>query len=98
MLVNFEKFFFFLSNLVVKHILPSATFSKPCSGYKMKEITGSGIFSANAEDSTAEAGSANSNNRTSIRIYQVYYLDSFLGLGFNLRPYGHFQISNQTPL
>ncbi|KAK2443739.1 hypothetical protein P8452_21904 [Trifolium repens] len=44
--------------------------SKPCSGYKMKEMTGNGIFSDNAEDSASEAGSANPNNRTSIRIYQ----------------------------
>ncbi|XP_057433006.1 uncharacterized protein LOC130725833 [Lotus japonicus] len=48
----------------------SLTKSKPCSGYKMKEITGSGIFSANAEDSTSEAGSANSNGRTSRRLVQ----------------------------
>ncbi|XP_027335612.1 uncharacterized protein LOC113849712 isoform X2 [Abrus precatorius] len=44
--------------------------SKPCSGYKMKEMTGSGIFSANGEGSASEANSANSNNRTSIRICQ----------------------------
>ncbi|XP_061336577.1 uncharacterized protein LOC133283691 isoform X2 [Gastrolobium bilobum] len=44
--------------------------SKPCSGYKMKEMTGSGIFSDNGEDSAPEANSANSNNRTSIRICQ----------------------------
>ncbi|KAJ1377340.1 hypothetical protein SESBI_48995 [Sesbania bispinosa] len=44
--------------------------SKPCSGYKMKEMTGSGIFSANGEDSAAEAGSANSNKKTTIRICQ----------------------------
>ncbi|KAK7281007.1 hypothetical protein RIF29_08635 [Crotalaria pallida] len=48
----------------------SLTKSKPCSGYKMKEMTGSGIFSANAEDSALEANSANSNSRTSIRICQ----------------------------
>ncbi|KAF1864340.1 hypothetical protein Lal_00021996 [Lupinus albus] len=48
----------------------SLTKSKPCSGYKMKEMTGSGIFSANAEDSPSEANSENSNSRTSIRICQ----------------------------
>ncbi|KAJ6774369.1 N-LYSINE METHYLTRANSFERASE [Salix purpurea] len=32
---------------------------KPCSGYKMKEMTGSGIFAANGEDDAAESGSAN---------------------------------------
>ncbi|TKY60287.1 Alpha-ketoglutarate-dependent dioxygenase alkB-like 2 [Spatholobus suberectus] len=48
----------------------SLTKKKPCSGYKMKEMTGSGIFSGNAEDTTSEANSANSKNRTSIRVYQ----------------------------
>ncbi|CAJ1855873.1 unnamed protein product [Sphenostylis stenocarpa] len=44
--------------------------SKPCSGYKMKEMTGSGIFGANEKDSASEANSVDSNNRTSIRICQ----------------------------
>lgn len=45
---------------------------KPCSEYKMKEITGSGIFVANGEDDTSEAGSANAPpNKTGIRMYQV---------------------------
>ncbi|KAF3445803.1 hypothetical protein FNV43_RR10980 [Rhamnella rubrinervis] len=45
---------------------------KPCSGYKMKEMTGSGIFAANGENEESEAGSANpaSNNRTGLRMYQ----------------------------
>jgi hypothetical protein len=45
---------------------------KPCSGYKMKEMTGSGIFVANGEDETSEAESANpsSNNRSGLRMYQ----------------------------
>lgn len=45
---------------------------KPPSGYKMKEMTGSGIFAANGEDDEAEPGSANpaSNNKTGIRMYQ----------------------------
>ncbi|XP_004500620.1 uncharacterized protein [Cicer arietinum] len=44
---------------------------KPCSEYKMKEITGSGIFVANGEDDDTEAGSANpSANKTGIRMYQ----------------------------
>ncbi|KAJ1379901.1 hypothetical protein SESBI_46507 [Sesbania bispinosa] len=43
---------------------------KPYPGYKMKETTGSGIFSADAEDTASEANSANSKNRTSIRVYQ----------------------------
>jgi len=53
-------------------MLPFATLSKPCSGYKMKEMTGSGIFGANGKDSASEGNSADSNNRTSIRICQVY--------------------------
>ncbi|CAJ2644377.1 uncharacterized protein LOC123896973 [Trifolium pratense] len=44
---------------------------KPCSEYKMKEITGSGIFVANGEDEATEDGSANpSANKTGIRLYQ----------------------------
>ncbi|CAL5202872.1 unnamed protein product [Lathyrus oleraceus] len=44
---------------------------KPCSEYKMKEITGSGIFVANGEDDETEDGSANpSANKTGIRMYQ----------------------------
>jgi len=48
-------------------------FRKPCSGYKMKEMTGSGIFAANGEDDTAESGSANPipNSKTGLRMYQV---------------------------
>ncbi|XP_038985956.1 uncharacterized protein LOC103701750 [Phoenix dactylifera] len=45
---------------------------KPCSGPKLKEMTGSGIFAADSEDGEAEAGSAFStpNSRTGSRIYQ----------------------------
>ncbi|XP_059643408.1 uncharacterized protein LOC132285256 [Cornus florida] len=45
---------------------------KPCSGYKLKEITGSKIFAADTEDGMPESGTANSspNNRTGLRIYQ----------------------------
>ncbi|KAK7282810.1 hypothetical protein RIF29_11879 [Crotalaria pallida] len=44
---------------------------KPCSEYKMKEITGSGIFVPNGEDDILEAGSANpSSNKTGLRMYQ----------------------------
>ncbi|KAK7318605.1 hypothetical protein RJT34_03308 [Clitoria ternatea] len=42
----------------------------PCSGYKMKEMNGSGIFSATTDDTASDADSANSKNRTSIRVYQ----------------------------
>jgi len=37
----------------------------------MKEMTGSGIFSGDTENTTSEAKSANSENRTSIRVYEV---------------------------
>ncbi|KAJ6412787.1 hypothetical protein OIU85_017971 [Salix viminalis] len=45
---------------------------KPCSGYKMKEMTGSGIFAANGEDDAAESGIANPtpNSKTGLRMYQ----------------------------
>ncbi|KAJ9670073.1 hypothetical protein PVL29_026559 [Vitis rotundifolia] len=43
---------------------------KPCSGYKLKEMTGSGIFVGDAEDGTSESGSANPINKTGVRIYQ----------------------------
>lgn len=45
---------------------------KPCSGYKLKEITGSGIFAANGEEESLESGSANPtpNSKTGIRMYQ----------------------------
>ncbi|KAK8649114.1 hypothetical protein V6N13_129850 [Hibiscus sabdariffa] len=45
---------------------------KPCSGYKMKEMTGSGIFAANGENDESEQGSANptSNSKTGLRMYQ----------------------------
>ncbi|GER26890.1 oxidoreductase [Striga asiatica] len=45
---------------------------KPCSGYKLKEMTGSKIFSANGEEESTESGASdgNSTNRTSVRIVQ----------------------------
>ncbi|KAF7829928.1 plant/F14D7-9 protein [Senna tora] len=44
---------------------------KPCSDYKMKEITGSGIFAAKGEDDMLESGSANPTpNKTGLRMYQ----------------------------
>ncbi|KAL5559014.1 hypothetical protein UlMin_035225 [Ulmus minor] len=45
---------------------------KPVSGYKMKEMTGSGIFKANGENDEEESGNAEAtpNNRTGIRMYQ----------------------------
>lgn len=45
---------------------------KPCSGYKLKEITGSGIFAAGGENGSVESESANSaaTNKTGLRMYQ----------------------------
>ncbi|KAE8684387.1 hypothetical protein F3Y22_tig00111131pilonHSYRG00110 [Hibiscus syriacus] len=50
---------------------------KPPSGYKMKEMTGSGIFAANGENDEAETGSANpaSNPKTGLRMYQSHFVD-----------------------
>ncbi|CAI0446180.1 unnamed protein product [Linum tenue] len=45
---------------------------KPCSGHKMKEMTGSGIFSGKGEHEEDESGNANltPNARTGMRMYQ----------------------------
>ncbi|XP_042026494.1 uncharacterized protein LOC121773662 isoform X2 [Salvia splendens] len=45
---------------------------KPCSGYKLKEMNGSKIFSDDSEDGSTESGvsDGNFNNRTSVRIVQ----------------------------
>ncbi|KAJ7945401.1 Alpha-ketoglutarate-dependent dioxygenase alkB-like protein 2 [Quillaja saponaria] len=43
---------------------------KPCSGYKLKEITGSGIFAAGGENSASESNVPNPNNKTGLRVYQ----------------------------
>ncbi|KAL0396574.1 UNVERIFIED_CONTAM: DNA oxidative demethylase ALK [Sesamum calycinum] len=45
---------------------------KPCSGYKLKEMTGSKIFADNGEGDKSESGisDGNVNNRTSVRMVQ----------------------------
>ncbi|ESQ38931.1 hypothetical protein EUTSA_v10001828mg [Eutrema salsugineum] len=43
---------------------------KPCSNYKMKEITGSGIFSVYEENDASETGSANPGTNGKTRTYQ----------------------------
>ncbi|GKV23403.1 hypothetical protein SLEP1_g33138 [Rubroshorea leprosula] len=43
---------------------------KPCSGNKLKEMTGSGIFVANGANGTSELDSANPTNKTGLRMYQ----------------------------
>lgn len=50
-------------------------FRKPCSGFKWKEMTGSGIFAADSENGAPESGSGmpTPNNRTGLRTYQVSF-------------------------
>ncbi|KAL3504724.1 hypothetical protein ACH5RR_034565 [Cinchona calisaya] len=45
---------------------------KPCSDYKLKEITGSGIFASSGENGTLESDGADPNaaNKTGLRMYQ----------------------------
>lgn len=45
---------------------------KPCSGYKMKEMTGSGIFKGKGENGSSEIDDADQNtaNKTGLRMYQ----------------------------
>ncbi|KAL9255238.1 hypothetical protein AKJ16_DCAP02491 [Drosera capensis] len=45
---------------------------KPCSGHKLKEMTGSGIFAAGgeADDEESEAAGATPSNKTRLRLYQ----------------------------
>lgn len=43
---------------------------KPCSGYKMKEMTGSGIFADDEGDDVPESGTTP--QKTSVRIVQVW--------------------------
>ncbi|OIT20305.1 PREDICTED: uncharacterized protein LOC109220362 [Nicotiana attenuata] len=54
------------------HEAESLNKRKPCSGYKLKEMSGSNIFSAVGETvaSESEPVNANVNNRTSVRIVQ----------------------------
>lgn len=49
---------------------------KPCSGYKLKEMSGSKIFAAGSEGGSTESGTTDGsfNNRTSVRIVQVLFL------------------------
>ncbi|XWS33318.1 hypothetical protein CRYUN_Cryun22dG0071200 [Craigia yunnanensis] len=43
---------------------------KPCSGYKMKEMTGSGILAANGANGASEPTATNPTNKTGLRMYQ----------------------------
>lgn len=54
---------------MTKHL--ACYFRKP-SGYKLKEMTGSGIFAGSEDDATSES-------KTGLRVYQVYY---YLNLNF----------------
>lgn len=48
-----------------------STFRKPCSGYKMKEMTGSGIFHGESDEVESEIANLTPANKTGIRMYQV---------------------------
>lgn len=52
-------------------------FRKPCSGFKLKEMNGSGIFVADGENGAPESGIdiSTPNNKTGLRIYQVSFWD-----------------------
>ncbi|KAG2699129.1 hypothetical protein I3843_07G177300 [Carya illinoinensis] len=43
---------------------------KPCSGYKMKEMTGSGIFNGEKDEEESESAKPTPSNKTGIRMYQ----------------------------
>lgn len=49
---------------------------KPCSGYKLKEMSGSKIFAGDGENDSSESGNSDGNfsNRTSVRIVQVFFI------------------------
>uniref|UniRef100_A0A6N2MYU4 DUF4057 domain-containing protein n=1 Tax=Salix viminalis TaxID=40686 RepID=A0A6N2MYU4_SALVM len=66
-------------SVVTEEEFESLNKRKPCSGYKMKEMTGSGIFAANGENDLAESDSANptSNSKTGLRMYQHNRRHSF---------------------
>ena len=64
----------FMKQLALKH------FRKPCSGYKLKEMTGSSIFAADAENGGLESdANLTPINKTGIRMYQVYNESSLFG-------------------
>ncbi|KAK6790041.1 hypothetical protein RDI58_013841 [Solanum bulbocastanum] len=63
------------SRVVATHhlsLLKLAIFRRPSSGYKLKEMNGSNIFSADGKDVASESGpfNGNANIRTSVRIVQ----------------------------
>lgn len=57
--------------LILSGIVHYCSFRKPCSGYKMKEMTGSGIFAAAGANGASETTAMNSTNKTGLRMYQV---------------------------
>lgn len=63
------NFHFFASTEILNLIYSR----KPCSGYKLKEITGSDIFAVGGENGTLESDGANPTptNKTGLRMYQV---------------------------
>ncbi|KAK3019877.1 hypothetical protein RJ639_004185 [Escallonia herrerae] len=74
---------------------------KPCSGYKLKEISGSGIFAANGENGTLEPEGANASltNKTGIRMYQFpchFYHHEFEEAQLNLSTYDGWNCQQQA--
>ncbi|KAM7513624.1 hypothetical protein LguiA_003207 [Lonicera macranthoides] len=61
-----------LSGQITDEEAESLNRRKPCSGYKLKEISGSKIFAVDGEDGVHESGTAkhNPDYRTSVRIVQ----------------------------
>lgn len=55
-------------------------FRKPCSGYKLKEVSGS-IFTANGGYGASQSDAANPSNRTTVRVYKVFILPGYECLG-----------------
>lgn len=52
-------------------------FRKPCSGFKLREMTGSSIFAVDGENGAPESGIAIStpNNKTGLKTYPVFFGD-----------------------
>lgn len=61
--------------LLSKTIIPCfSTYRKLCSGSKLREFTGSGIFAAGDENGASESDASASNpNKTGVRMYQVSF-------------------------
>jgi hypothetical protein len=69
----FEVHFRYHSSDFPSHLYITSLGRKMCSGSKMKEMTGSGIFGGSSEtdNSDASSGATNPPNKTTLRMYQV---------------------------